>query len=63
MPPRWGAIPKGRWPFSWWMTKLLHRFPDTDPYELRIQRAEIEHLATVESAQETMAINYVGLPY
>lgn len=49
--------------FSWWMTKLLHRFPDTDPYELRIQRAEIEHLATVESAQETMAINYVGLPY
>ncbi|EBA10091.1 4-hydroxybenzoate 3-monooxygenase [Sagittula stellata E-37] len=49
--------------FSWWMTKLLHRFPDTDPYELRIQRAEIEHLATVESAQQTMAINYVGLPY
>ncbi|MBP0483420.1 4-hydroxybenzoate 3-monooxygenase [Sagittula salina] len=49
--------------FSWWMTKLLHRFPDTDPYELRIQRAEIEHLASIESAQKTMAVNYVGLPY
>ncbi|SMX46741.1 4-hydroxybenzoate 3-monooxygenase [Maliponia aquimaris] len=49
--------------FSWWMTKLLHRFPDTDPYELRIQRAEIEHLAQTEAAQATLAINYVGLPY
>ncbi|CUH79002.1 4-hydroxybenzoate 3-monooxygenase [Tropicibacter naphthalenivorans] len=49
--------------FSWWMTKLLHRFPDTDDYELRIQRAEIEHLASIESAQAMLAINYVGLPY
>lgn len=49
--------------FSWWMTKLLHRFPDTDAYELRIQRAEIEHLATIEQAQATLATNYVGLPY
>jgi p-hydroxybenzoate 3-monooxygenase len=49
--------------FSWWMTKLLHRFPDTDAYELHIQRAEIEHLAEVESMQRTLAINYVGLPY
>ncbi len=49
--------------FSWWMTKLLHRFPDTDEYELRIQRAEIEHLATTPAAQATLAINYVGLPY
>jgi len=49
--------------FSWWMTKLLHRFPDTDAYELRIQRAEIEHLATNDAAQATLAINYVGLPY
>jgi p-hydroxybenzoate 3-monooxygenase len=49
--------------FSWWMTKLLHRFPDTDAYELRIQRAEIDHLANTEAAQATLAINYVGLPY
>lgn len=49
--------------FSWWMTKLLHRFPDTDDYEQRLQRAEIEHLATIPAAQETLAINYVGLPY
>jgi len=49
--------------FSWWMTKLLHRFPDTDPYELRIQRAEIDHVANTPAAQATLAINYVGLPY
>ncbi|KUF10100.1 4-hydroxybenzoate 3-monooxygenase [Pseudoponticoccus marisrubri] len=49
--------------FSWWMTKLLHRFPDTDDYELRIQRAEIEHLASIDSAQAMLATNYVGLPY
>jgi p-hydroxybenzoate 3-monooxygenase len=49
--------------FSWWMTKLLHRFPDTDAYELRIQRAEIDHLVNTEAAQATLAVNYVGLPY
>jgi p-hydroxybenzoate 3-monooxygenase len=49
--------------FSWWMTQLLHRFPDTDDYELRIQRAEIAHLAQTDAAQATLAINYVGLPY
>ena len=49
--------------FSWWMTKLLHRFPDTDDYEQRLQRAEIEHLATIPDAQATLAVNYVGLPY
>ena len=49
--------------FSWWMTKLLHHFPDMDPFELQIQRAEVEHLAATEAAQATLAINYVGLPY
>ncbi|MBS0124798.1 4-hydroxybenzoate 3-monooxygenase [Thetidibacter halocola] len=49
--------------FSWWMTKLLHQFPDTDDYERRLQVAEIEHLATIPEAQATLAINYVGLPY
>jgi p-hydroxybenzoate 3-monooxygenase len=49
--------------FSWWMTKLLHRFPDTDAYEQRLQRAEIAHLATIPAAQATLAANYVGLPY
>lgn len=49
--------------FSWWMTNLLHRFPDTDAYEQRLKRAEIAHLATIPAAQATLAVNYVGLPY
>jgi p-hydroxybenzoate 3-monooxygenase len=49
--------------FSWWMTTLLHRFPDQDPMALRLQEAELDYLATSESAQRSLAENYVGLPY
>ncbi len=30
--------------FSWWMTSVLHRFPDTDAFSQRIQKAELEYL-------------------
>jgi p-hydroxybenzoate 3-monooxygenase len=49
--------------FSWWMTSMLHRFPDQSGFDLRIQRAELEFLRENESAQASLAINYVGLPY
>jgi p-hydroxybenzoate 3-monooxygenase len=49
--------------FSWWMTSLLHRFPDTDAFAECIQLAELEYLAGSEAAQRTLAENYVGLPY
>jgi p-hydroxybenzoate 3-monooxygenase len=49
--------------FSWWMTSLLHRFPDTDAFAERIQLAELEYLAGSEAAQRALADNYVGLPY
>ena len=49
--------------FSWWMTNLLHRFPEQGPFDLRVQRAELEFLAENEAAQRVMAENYVGLPY
>jgi p-hydroxybenzoate 3-monooxygenase len=50
--------------FSWWMTTLLHRFPDPDSGEFgyRIQEAELDYLAGSEAAQHAMAENYVGLP-
>ena len=48
--------------FSWWMTSLLHRFPDQDAFAQRLQRAELELLFTSESAQRLLAENYVGLP-
>lgn len=49
--------------FSWWMTTLLHRFPDESPFDKRIQAAELDYLKDSEAAQRTLAENYVGLPY
>lgn len=49
--------------FSWWMTNLLHRYPDQTEFDLRIQRAELEFLRANKAAQTVMAENYVGLPY
>ncbi|MHA7684192.1 4-hydroxybenzoate 3-monooxygenase [Cupriavidus sp. PET2-C1] len=49
--------------FSWWMTSLLHRFPDADDFALRIQQAELDYLTGSHAAQMSLAENYVGLPY
>ena len=49
--------------FSWWMTALLHRFPDQSIFDLRMQRAELAELRDNEAAQKSLAANYVGLPY
>jgi p-hydroxybenzoate 3-monooxygenase len=47
--------------FSWWMTNLLHRFPDS-AYDQRLQRTELEYLFSSERALGSLAENYVGLP-
>jgi len=49
--------------FSWWFTSLMHRFPEQSDFELRMQRAELDFLRSSDSAQASMAENYVGLPY
>lgn len=49
--------------FSWWFTSLMHQFPDQSAFDRRMQRAEIEFLATNRAAQKALAENYVGLPY
>ncbi|HUS54396.1 MAG TPA: 4-hydroxybenzoate 3-monooxygenase [Thermohalobaculum sp.] len=49
--------------FSWWMTRLLHRFPEDPPFEHRLQQAEFDYLAQSPTAQAGLAENYVGLPY
>ena len=46
--------------FSWWMTMLLHRFPDRSEYEDRLQQTELEYLLSSETAQRLLAENYVG---
>ncbi|MAN47582.1 MAG: hypothetical protein CMF04_15470 [Hyphomonas sp.] len=48
--------------FSWWMTSLLHTFPETGRFGRRIQRAEFDYLSGSHAAQQVLAENYVGLP-
>ncbi|MWL90200.1 4-hydroxybenzoate 3-monooxygenase [Cupriavidus sp. SW-Y-13] len=48
--------------FSWWMTSLLHSFPDADVFARRIQQAELDYLVGSEAACRSLAENYVGLP-
>jgi p-hydroxybenzoate 3-monooxygenase len=48
--------------FSWWMTKLLHKFPEEGDFGRRMQLAELEYIASSRAAQTALAENYVGLP-
>ncbi len=48
--------------FSWSLTKLMHRFPEDGPFEHRMQRAELEYVASSRAMQTAIAENYVGLP-
>lgn len=48
--------------FSWSMTTLLHRFPDTGPFGQKIQEAELDYLTRSRAAATAFAENYVGLP-
>jgi len=48
--------------FSWWMTTLLHRFPDNSPFDGRLQETELAYLFSSEKALASLAENYVGLP-
>ncbi|MBS0249397.1 MAG: FAD-dependent monooxygenase, partial [Proteobacteria bacterium] len=49
--------------FSWWMTTMLHRFPDNIPYDNKLQNTELEYLLSSDAAKSAMAENYVGLPF
>ncbi|MBV8916906.1 4-hydroxybenzoate 3-monooxygenase [Bradyrhizobium sp.] len=49
--------------FSWWMTMLLHRFPDRLSYDDRLQQTDMAYLFSSEAALRSLAENYVGLPF
>jgi p-hydroxybenzoate 3-monooxygenase len=49
--------------FSWWMTTMLHSFPDFTSYEAMLQRTELEYLLSSEAAKAALAENYTGLPF
>jgi p-hydroxybenzoate 3-monooxygenase len=48
--------------FSWWMTSMLHLFPDTDDFTARIQLAELNYLVSSQAATTSLSENYTGLP-
>lgn len=48
--------------FSWWMTWMLHRFPDDeDGFQAKLSRAQLDYVCSSEAAATTLAENYVGL--
>ncbi|AEJ43453.1 4-hydroxybenzoate 3-monooxygenase [Alicyclobacillus acidocaldarius] len=48
--------------FSYFMTQMLHRFPDHSPFEREIQLAELDYITSSRHGLATIAENYVGLP-
>ncbi len=54
----WGAAR-----LSWWLTNLLHRFPDESPFEERTRESQFAYLASSEHAQASLAEQYAGLPF
>jgi p-hydroxybenzoate 3-monooxygenase len=48
--------------FSWWMTSMLHRFPDETTFHHRLQLAELDYVVSSRAKATTLAENYVGLP-
>jgi p-hydroxybenzoate 3-monooxygenase len=54
----WGAAR-----FSFWLTMLLHRFPDRSPFDQRAVDQEFLHLSRSPLAQAALAEQYVGMPF
>ena len=48
--------------FSWWMTSMLHRVPDSNDFDYRRQIAELDYLTGSRAAMTSLAENYTGLP-
>ena len=48
---------------SWYLTNLLHRFPDQSGFDLRMQEDELDYLASSEQAMRALCEQYIGLPF
>jgi len=47
--------------FSWWLTRLTHKFPEAENFAERLQEAEFDWLRRSKSAQMEFAQSYLGL--
>jgi p-hydroxybenzoate 3-monooxygenase len=48
---------------SWWLTTLIHQFPNEAPFDRRMRENQFDYLLTSERAQASLAEQYVGLPF
>jgi p-hydroxybenzoate 3-monooxygenase len=48
---------------SWYLTNLLHRFPDMSDFDQRAQEYELHYLRSSHWAQAALAEQYAGLPF
>jgi len=48
---------------SWYLTNLLHRFPQASDFDQRTQEFELEYLRSSALAQAALAEQYAGLPF
>ena len=48
--------------FSWWMTQILHRFPNESAFDRRRQLSDLDYITHSEAASKMLAEQYVGLP-
>jgi p-hydroxybenzoate 3-monooxygenase len=48
---------------SWWLTMLLHRFPDETAFEEQMRLNQFDYLHASEHAQASLAEQYIGLPF
>ena len=49
--------------FSWWMTSMLHRFPEASEFDRRVQVAELDYVTGSAAGATPLAENYVGLAW
>ena len=47
--------------FSWWMTSMLHRSPDGDAFDGRLQVSQLRNVVSSQATATMLAENYVGL--
>ena len=47
--------------FSWWMTSLMHNFPEGGGFDAKVQAAELGYIVRSRAAATALAENYVGL--
>ena len=53
----WGSVR-----ISWYLTTLLHRFPDASDFDQRAQEHELDYLRSSHHAEAALAEQYAGLP-